>query len=101
MEKSNQTVIEGDALRDALATLEGWSLEAGKLHKVFEFGDFSEAFAWMTRVALLAEQLNHHPEWSNVWNRVAVNLTSHDTGGITNRDIKLARQMDGLIRKAE
>lgn len=84
------------ALRSALEGLEGWSSEAGKLHKEFQFADFSQAFGFMTRVALAAEKRNHHPEWFNVWNRVVVDLTTHDAGGITKSDIELAKEMDRL-----
>ena len=62
----------------------------------FRFANFSEAFAFMTRVALAAEKLNHHPEWSNVWNRVEVRLTTHDAGGLTHRDVEFARMIDEL-----
>ncbi len=81
----------------ALETLESWSLEDAKLTREFRFADFSEAFAFMTRVALLAETMNHHPEWSNVWNRVRVQLTTHDAGGITQRDVDLAAAMNRLV----
>ena len=74
-----------------------WSLVSGKLHREFRFADFSEAFGFMTRVALAAEALNHHPEWSNVWNRVVIELTTHDTGGLSNLDLALARRIDRLL----
>ena len=74
-----------------------WSLRDGKLHRELRFADFSEAFAFMTRVALAAEQLNHHPEWSNVWNRVSIALTTHDTGGLSNLDLELAARIDALL----
>lgn len=83
-------------LREALASLPGWTLESGKLHREFRFADFSGAFGFMTRVALVAEKMDHHPEWSNVWNRVSVFLTTHDAGGLTERDLALARRMDEL-----
>lgn len=83
-------------LRQTLEKLEGWSLENEKLHKEFRFADFNQAFGFMTRVALLAEQRGHHPEWSNVWNRVVVDLTTHDAGGITSNDVELAVAMDRL-----
>jgi 4a-hydroxytetrahydrobiopterin dehydratase len=82
---------------DALATsLPTWTLVEGKLRRQFLFADFSEAFAFMARVALLAETLGHHPEWSNVWNRVTISLTTHDTGGLSNLDLELARRIDAL-----
>ena len=82
----------------ALAGLDGWAFDAGRngIVKGFAFADFSAAFAFMTRVALAAEKLDHHPEWSNVWNRVEITLTSHDAGGLTERDVKLAKIIDGL-----
>jgi len=89
-----------DTERDAaLAELAGWALRADGLaiSRSFRFGDFSAAFAFMTRVALLAEQQDHHPEWFNVWNRVDITLTTHDAGGLSARDVKLAVAIDGLI----
>lgn len=79
-----------------LKTLEGWQHETGpdRLVKQFQFADFNEAFGWMSRVALMAEKLNHHPEWRNVWNKVEVVLTTHDAGGLTALDGKLAKFMD-------
>jgi len=83
-----------DELTRALAGLPGWSLADGKLHREYVFADFSAAFGFMTRVALEAERMNHHPEWSNVWNRVVVDLVTHDSGGITASDVTLAKKMD-------
>ena len=80
----------------ALAELPGWSIENGKLHREWRFADFNAAFGFMTRVALEAERLNHHPEWSNVWNRVIVDLVTHDAGGLTKNDLKLARTMQKI-----
>jgi 4a-hydroxytetrahydrobiopterin dehydratase len=85
------------AARDqALAHLHGWQLDGGReaICKSFKFGDFSAAFGFMTRVALVAEQFNHHPEWFNVWNRVDVTLSTHDAGGLTDLDFKLAAAID-------
>jgi 4a-hydroxytetrahydrobiopterin dehydratase len=80
-----------------MTTPEGWQEDGGKLRREFTFKDFSEAFAFMTRVALLAEKRNHHPEWSNVWNRVAIELTSHDAGNIvTDKDRDLAEAINQL-----
>ena len=77
---------------------DGWALEDGgkALVHTFKFADFSEAFAFLTRVALHAEKVDHHPEFTNVWNRVDFRLTSHDSGGVTERDIKLARAINRL-----
>lgn len=73
-----------------------WSVVAGRdaLHKTFQFADFKQAFAFMTRVALKAEQMDHHPEWSNVYNKVEITLTTHDAGGVTALDVALARYCD-------
>lgn len=79
-----------------LAALPGWTLKKGRLHRVFTFEDFSEAFGFMARVALVAEKLNHHPDWSNAWNKVTVDLTTHDAGGVTELDVKLAAEMSKL-----
>ena len=77
---------------------EGWALSAnGKaLERGYRFKDFSEAFAFLTRVAMHAEKVDHHPEFTNVWNRVDFRLTTHDTGGVTARDIELAKAIDRL-----
>ena len=76
----------------------GWSLEEGKkaLLRTFKFKDFSEAFGFLSRVAMHAEKVDHHPEFTNVWNRVDFRLTSHDAGGVTERDIKLAQVINAL-----
>ena len=82
-----------------LKTLPGWSLEAGKLHKVFTFKDFVEAWSFMSAVALGAEAMGHHPEWSNVWNRVTVDLSTHDAGGITALDFDLATRVEAAVAR--
>lgn len=76
----------------------GWALVEGRdaLHKDFAFKSFVEAFGWMTQVALVAEKLDHHPEWSNVYNRVSVTLTTHDANGLTDLDVRMARRMEAL-----
>ncbi len=79
----------------ALSDLPGWNRVGDGLVRGYKFADFPHAFAFITRVALLAEKADHHPEWSNVYNRVEVRLTTHDAGGITARDIDLARAIDG------
>jgi 4a-hydroxytetrahydrobiopterin dehydratase len=85
-----------DARKAALTRLKGWSEVAGRdaISKTFTFSDFNEAFGFMTRVALFAEKMDHHPEWSNVYKTVVVTLSTHDAGGLTERDIKLAEAMD-------
>lgn len=77
-------------------TLPGWELVEGRLRRQFRFTDFSEAFGFMVRVALVAETLGHHPEWSNVWNRVTIVLTTHDIGGLSQLDVELARRINAL-----
>lgn len=74
-----------------------WTVEAGKLRKGFRFPDFVAAFGFMTRAALIAEAMNHHPDWRNVYNRVDVDLSTHDAGGLTALDFELARRMEGLL----
>ena len=90
-----------DTARDTvLAPLfeSGWELVEGRdaIHKTFEFADFTEAFSWMTRAALWAEKWDHHPEWSNVYKTVEVTLSTHDVGGLSSLDAKLARKLDTL-----
>ena len=83
---------------EALAALPGWThvAEGDAIAKTFRFADFGEAFAFMTRVALEAEKADHHPDWTNVWNRVDIRLTTHDAGGLTQRDIALARRIEEI-----
>lgn len=90
--------LEGDARHTALAQLAGWSEDEARdaITRTFKFRDFSEAFAFMTRVALAAEQADHHPEWSNVWNRVEMLLTTHSAGGVTHKDVDLAKRIDAF-----
>jgi 4a-hydroxytetrahydrobiopterin dehydratase len=88
-----------DVARKAMpARLPEWRLVEGRdaIARTFSFKDFNAAFGFMTRVALVAERMNHHPEWLNVWNRVEVTLSSHDAGGLTERDLKLAEAMDRI-----
>lgn len=86
-------------LDTALASLPGWTLDHGKLHREYRFADFVHAFAFMSAAALEIEKLNHHPEWANVWNRVSVHLTTHDSDGITALDLQLARILDRFAAK--
>jgi 4a-hydroxytetrahydrobiopterin dehydratase len=91
-----------DAEREAaLAALPGWTLVEGRdaMRRSFRFGDFSAAFGFMTRVALAAEKMDHHPEWSNVYNRVDVVLSTHDAGGLSARDVALAKLIDACAGK--
>ena len=80
-----------------LEGLSDWTVENGKLHKEFQFDSFVEAFGFMASVALIAESMNHHPEWFNVYNRVTVDLATHDAGGISALDFELAKKIDALL----
>jgi 4a-hydroxytetrahydrobiopterin dehydratase len=90
--------LEGNARQQALAGLKGWKEEAGRdaIVKEFRFADFNQAFAFMTQIALKAERMDHHPEWSNVYKTVDVTLSTHDAGGVTELDVKLAAEMDRM-----
>ena len=79
-----------------LAGLDGWELVDGKLHRDLEFADFAAAFSFMTAVALAAEKLDHHPDWSNSWNKVTIDIVSHAAGGITERCFELAQRIDAI-----
>ena len=83
-------------IQAGLAARPGWTLVAGKLHREYKFTNFIQAFGFMTSVALVAERMNHHPEWFNVYGTVRVDLTTHDVGGISQLDFKLAEKMDAL-----
>lgn len=92
--------LSSDQIGALAGELPAWSLVNGKLHRDLRFADFSAAFGFMARVALVAEQLGHHPEWSNVWNRVSIDLTTHDAGGLTALDVELARRIDAVAADA-
>jgi 4a-hydroxytetrahydrobiopterin dehydratase len=92
------TPLTPEQIHGLATALPAWNLVNGKLQRELRFADFSEAFGFMARAALAAEALGHHPEWSNVWNRVTIALTTHDTGGLSNLDVELARRIDGLLR---
>jgi 4a-hydroxytetrahydrobiopterin dehydratase len=94
MSQPNYKKLSGNELDELVKSLSGWELKDGKLQKSFKFPNFIEAFGFMTRIALEAEKINHHPEWSNVYNTVIVKLSTHDAGGITDYDIKLASIID-------
>jgi 4a-hydroxytetrahydrobiopterin dehydratase len=81
---------------EQLKDLPGWSIVNEKLHKEFQFESFNQAFGFMTRAAMEIEKINHHPEWFNVYNRITIELTTHDAGGITKNDINLARILNSL-----
>lgn len=95
----NVPQLTEDERESWLAALPQWTLarEGQAIERRFVFADFSAAFAFMTRVALLAEQRDHHPEWFNVYNRVEIALTTHDAGGLTLRDVKMAKAIDALV----
>ncbi len=91
-------MLSDQARAEALARLKDWRTVDGRdaIARTFKFADFNAAFGFMTRAALIAEKMDHHPEWCNVWNRVEVTLTTHDAHGLTERDIKLAQAMDKI-----
>lgn len=91
------TRLRDEQVSAALAGLSGWELANGKLHREFKFGSFVEAFGFMSRVALVAERMDHHPEWFNVYNRVVIDLSTHDCDGISDRDFELAGTIDKLV----
>ncbi|OYU15153.1 MAG: 4a-hydroxytetrahydrobiopterin dehydratase [Alphaproteobacteria bacterium PA4] len=86
--------LDEAAIAAALATVPGWTRNGDGIERRYVFGDFAAAFGFMARVALLAEKADHHPEWSNVYNRVDIRLTTHDAGGLSSRDFSLARAID-------
>ena len=89
--KLSQTDID-----EELKNLPGWSVVNEKLHKEFQFESFNQAFGFMTRAAMEIEKMNHHPEWFNVYNRITIELTTHDAGGITKNDVNLAKILNSL-----
>ncbi len=82
---------------EELEKLHGWSIINEKLHKEFSFDSFNQAFGFMTRAAMEIEKMNHHPEWFNVYNRITIELTTHDVGGITKNDVNLAKILNSLV----
>lgn len=88
-------------LRSALAGLSGWKLAEGKLHREYKFADFTHAFGFMATAATAIEKRDHHPEWLNVYNRVVVDLTTHSAGGITEKDVELAKLLDSFAAKLQ
>ncbi len=100
MREEEAVPVLSEAQREqALARLTGWSIDAarGGIARSLRFRDFGEAFAFMTRVALEAEKADHHPQWTNVWNRIDIFLTTHSAGGLTGRDIALAGRIDEIF----
>lgn len=90
--------FDRDAIEKALSGIAGWEIEpdGNAIARTFTFKDFNEAFGFMARAALIAEKMNHHPEWSNVYKTVEVRLTTHDAGGVTDNDVTLARRMNAI-----
>src|SRR5580692_12223049 len=93
--------FSGPELAEALSGLSGWAVVEGKLHKEYKFADFIHAFGFMATAALAIEKMNHHPEWFNVYNRVTVDLTTHDAQGITSKDAELAKLLDKTAAKLQ
>jgi len=88
-----------DEIELALSQLAGWRLAGPKLRREYRFADFVDAWGFMSAAALVAQQMDHHPEWSNVYGTVVVELTTHDSGGVTRRDIELARRMEAIAKR--
>jgi len=94
------TKLSESDVRSALRGLSGWTVLDGKLHREYQFPDFIHAFGFMTSAAIVAEAMGHHPEWFNVYNRLTVDLTTHDAGGISAKDFELATKLDSLYPNA-
>ena len=88
--------LNPEEIKQELQELEGWNIVGEKLHKEFLFDTFNQAFGFMTRAAMEIEKMNHHPEWFNVYNRITIELTTHDAGGITKNDVNLAKILNSL-----
>ncbi len=88
--------LSSEQISEELKNLPGWSIKNEKLHRDFEFESFNQAFGFMTRAAMEIEKMNHHPEWFNVYNKLTVDLMTHDAGGITENDIQLAKILNSL-----
>jgi len=95
------TKLTDEQLAAALVSLAGWTVVNGKLHREFRFPDFTYAFGFMATAATAIERNNHHPEWSNVYNRVVVDLATHDAGGITRKDIELANLLNSIATRLQ
>ncbi|MDP8246007.1 MAG: 4a-hydroxytetrahydrobiopterin dehydratase [Candidatus Hinthialibacter antarcticus] len=91
------TKLTDEKIQEKLNGIEGWTFTDGRLHRDFKFKDFTEAFAFMARIALYAEKMDHHPDWSNVYNNVAIDLATHDAGGVTELDFKLAALINAIL----
>jgi 4a-hydroxytetrahydrobiopterin dehydratase len=93
--------LSDSEIQAALKRLPGWKISNGKLHREYQFLDFALAFGFMATAAIAIEAIGHHPEWSNVWNRVTVDLSTHDAGGITSKDVNLAEKLEGIAQKLQ
>lgn len=91
--------LSPESIEQELQTLSGWSCGGGRLQRVYRFRDFVEAFAFMTAVALRVQEMDHHPDWSNVYGTVRVELYTHDAGGVTARDVELARKIEAIAAR--
>jgi 4a-hydroxytetrahydrobiopterin dehydratase len=91
--------LSDSEIQGALGALPGWALLGGKLHREYRFADFVYAFGFMATAAIAVEAMGHHPEWSNVWNRVTVDLTTHEAGGVTSKDFMLAEKLEAIARR--
>ena len=91
--------LADEAIKTGLHNLPGWSVKDAKLHREYQFPDFAHAIGFITIAAIGIEKMNHHPEWSNVYNRVHIDLTTHDAGGITQKDVDLARFLEQIAHK--
>lgn len=98
MAEEDYRKLSEQEVQQEVVKLDGWKVVGGKVNKTFEFEDFVQAFGFMTRVAMEAEKMNHHPEWFNVYNRVRIDLVTHDVNGISNYDIKLAKTIDRVAK---
>ena len=98
---ASQARISELEIRSALARLPEWKLLGGKLHREYRFADFTHAFGFLAAGATIAEAMQHHPEWSNVYNRVTVDLSTHDAGGVTAKDLQLAEKFEEIARKLQ
>jgi 4a-hydroxytetrahydrobiopterin dehydratase len=98
MSEDDYRKLSEKEIQQEVEKLDGWKVVGGKVNKTFEFEDFVQAFGFMTRVAMEAEKMNHHPEWFNVYNRVRIDLVTHDVSGISNYDIKLAKTIDRVAK---
>jgi 4a-hydroxytetrahydrobiopterin dehydratase len=94
------TKLSRSEIDSAVKKLGGWSIANGKLHRDYEFADFVHAFGFMATAALIIEKMGHHPEWSNTYNRLSIDLSTHDAGGITKKDIALAKKLETLAEKS-